>query len=193
MKKIVLVLLFTVSNVFAQEPVAPAPAPVEPVLAPQAAPSKETAVTTQSGSNASNLNRVDPASFNARLGVGAAFGPSALWITGDVDVQLDKFVAIGPKIQYGTNSSTDFMFGSVGPRFTIPFSFFEIGLGTGFGFAYRNVAGFEFTNFLYNVGLNFDVFLFESLSVGVGYNANFTSAAADGFISSLAATAAVHF
>ena len=191
MKKIFLISLFIVSNVLAQD----APVPVDPVAAPKpVAPVEKTVTPINTGSTPdSNLERADPASFNARLGLGSSFGPNAFWVTGEADVQLDKFVAIGPKLQYGTNSSTDFMLGSIGPRFTIPFSMFEIGFGTGFGFIYRNVAGFEFTNFLYNFGINLDVFLFSNVSVGLGYNANFTSAAADSFISALTATAAFHF
>jgi hypothetical protein len=196
MKKILFVSLLTVSHAFAQDATPVAPAPVDPVVAPQAV-AKETVtpidVRQSGGDTIPTLNRVDPTSFNLKLGAGSAFGPSAFWMVGEAEVQLDKFIAIGPKLQYGTNNNTDFMYGSIGPRFTLPFSYFELGFGTGFGFAYRNVAGFEFTNFLYNAGLNFDVYLFSNLSVGLGYNANMTSTAADSFISALTVSAGGHF
>jgi hypothetical protein len=202
MKKIWVVAYFLISSV-AYGQTEPAPVPVEPTTntpaaTPSSAPAKESAkpiaASVQEGPDTvPSLNRPNPVSFNARLGAGSAFGPSAFWMEGDLEAQLDKFVALGPKVQYGTNSTTDFLFTSFGPRFTIPTSFFEVGLHAGFGLAYRNTAGFEFSNFLFESGANFDIYLLKNLSVGLGYNVNFLSSAAETFMSALILSASGHF
>ena len=196
MKKMLFVFsLFLASNVFAQDAAAPAPAPVEPAVIAPAAPTQEVAPIGSSQDNDSfpTYNRVDPVALNAKLGVGSSFGPQAFWMSAELEAQLDKFIAIGPRFQIGTNSNTDFILASVGPRFTVPFSYFEFGFKSGFGASYRNVAGFEFTNFLFESGINLDLYLFKNLSVGAGYNMNITSSAADTFMSALLFTAAGHF
>lgn len=199
MKKIVVLgLLFTV-NAWAQAPMPvdlPPPAaskaeapkaetPKEPAAAP-AAPAKQ-------ADQVPSPYRPDPISFNAKLGVGSAFGPNALWFSGSLEAQLDKFVAIGPTLQYGTSSSVDYLFTSIGPRFTIPMSVAEFGLHMGFGAAYRNVVGFEFTNFLFNSGINLDVYLLQNCSVGLNYDLNTISSASDSFMSALTVSVAGHF
>lgn len=203
MKKICLVLCFTIASVASAQPAAPTlpPQPVEapkspPASKPEAAPTPALAPLGSTSNKVTSIptyERPEPVSYNARLGVGSSFGPQALWFDASVETQFDKFVALGPKVQYGTNSTTDFLLGSFGPRFTIPFSYFEFGVNAGFGFAYRNVAGFEFTNFLYEAGANLDLYLFQNMSLGVGYNANFLSASAETFFSALVLSVTGHF
>lgn len=193
MKKICLVfaLLFT-TQVFAQSaPTPEPPQPVDPII-PQAAPAQQTAIEVDSDEIPTTL-RVDPVSFNTRLGVGTSLSPSGLWISTDVEVQVDKFLAVGPKLQYGNNSSTDFIYTSIGPRFVIPYEYLEFGVQGGVGLAYRNAAGFIFNNFLYQASLNAEIYLFKNFSTGVAYNANFTSSQADQFISAFVFSITGHF
>lgn len=215
MKKLVLIsALFLATAAHAQAPsptqtqtpatVPPAPieAPKEPKAAPASAPTpakpaEPAAVQTESSSkgwgSVPSLERPEPISYNIKLGVGSSFGPDALWFDGTVEAQFDKFVALGPKVQFGSSSTSDFIFSSIGPRFIIPFSYFEVGFNGGFGFAYRNVAGFEFTNFLYEAGFNVDFYILQNLSVGFNYYANFLSSNAETFISAVTGSLTAHF
>lgn len=194
MKKILFVLLFVATTqVMAQTT---APAPIEPVIPAQAGtgePNKALPSTSTNTDTVPTFNRPDPISFNAKLGAGSSFGPQAWWFTGDLEVQLDKFIALGPKVQFGTKTGTDFLYTSFGPRFIIPFSYFEFGFGTGFGLAYRNVAGFEFNNFLYQAGINLDLYLLKSFSLGLGYNINLISSAAETVMTAATFSVAGHF
>ncbi len=193
MKKIVCIfLLIATTQVVAQT--STAPSPIEPILPTQTSPSNQPVASSQArGDTNSGYNRVDPIAFNTKLGVGSSFGPQALWITGDIEVQLDKFIAIGPKVQFGTKTGTDFFYTSIGPRLMIPLSYFEFGFGTGVGLAYRNVAGFEFSNFLYQAGVNLDFYFIQNLSLGVGYNINLLSSVAETVMTSATLTVAGHF
>lgn len=194
MKKIIFTALLAIAtNVSAQAPT-PSPAPIEPVIAPAGSPAAAVPTSTSASTDTvPTYERPDPVVLNAKLGAGSSFGPQALWITADLEVQLDKFVGIGPKVQYGTKSGTDFFFTSIGPRFIIPFSYFEFGIGTGFGLAYRNVAGFEFSNFLYQAGINWDLYLLKNLSLGLGYNINLISSAAETVMTAATLSVAGHF
>lgn len=218
MKKIIfLVSLFTTSFVFAADEVPP-PQPVEmgsqptrpaaapapagqptPLLQPAGsvvAPAAEPTAPVAQVHNEQTIPtpyRVNAPAINTKVGAGVSFDPTAFWLAVDAEIQFDKFIAIGPKLQWGENSTTDFIFGSFGPRFIIPFNYFEFGVQGGLGFAYRNVAGFEVTNFLYQTGMNFDLYLTKNISLGLGYSANFTSAPAQKFVSALTFSVAGHF
>lgn len=212
MKKISFIFILVLASVAqaqtptpaqSQTPATVPPAPIEepkvvPTPAPAPAkPAEPAAVATTKASkgwgSVPSLDRPEPTSYNVRLGAGSSFGPDAFWMDGTIEIQFDKFVALGPKVQIGTSSTTDFLFGSFGPRFIIPFSYFEVGINGGFGFAYRNVAGFEFNNFLYEAGFNVDFFILQNLSVGFNYNANFLSSNAETFMSAITGSLAAHF
>jgi hypothetical protein len=190
-------LLFFVSFFMTSTVLAQSPAPVEPVIdpAPASATSSNTVLspTSTSKDTVPSFLRPDPISFTAKVGIGSSFGPEALWLIGDVEVQLDKFVAIGPRFQYGSETGTDFFFTSLGPRFTVPFSYFEFGLNAGFGLAYRNVAGFEFNNFLSQSGVDLNLYLLKNLSLGVRYNINLISSQSETVMSDLTFTVGGHY
>lgn len=203
MKKFIFALSLAVST-FSYAQNIPPPAPVDNTTntaptseAPASATTEPSpAPASSSGSGERTIPshfRPDPVSFNAKLGAGISFDPGAFWMIGTVEAQLDKFVAIGPMVQYGSSSTTDFLYGSFGPRFTIPIDFFELGIQGGLGFAYRNVSGFEFTNFLYQASANLDFYLLENLSLGFNYTANFLSSQAETFTSALTFAVTGHF
>ena len=221
MKKWLLVSFLFVSSAYADElpppqpvesaprvapvaPVAPAqPQAVAPAAPPVSAPAAtetpalrlKTARKDNSYADESDIPshfRPNPVAFNAKLGAGSSFGPTAFWLIGDLEAQFDKFVALGPKIQWGESSSVDYLFGSFGPRFIIPVGYFDFGLQGGLGFAYRNNAGFEFTNFLYEAAFNIDFYISRNFSIGGTYTANFLSSQAEDFMSALTFSLAVH-
>lgn len=222
MKKILFILSLTVSSfAYAAEEVPPprpvepsapqviqpaitAPAPVsqpKPILQPSsgqgstptaAAPVAPASQISDEHSIPSSYRPNSPA-FNARLGAGLGFSPTAFWLTVDPELQFDKFIALGPKFQWGANSDTDFIFGSFGPRFIIPMNYFEVGFQAGLGFSYRNIAGFQFTNFLYEAAINFDIYLTKNVSLGLAYTSNITSSPAEKYIGALTFAVAGHF
>lgn len=211
MKKFIFALSLAVST-FSYAQNIPPPAPVDnttstaPASEAPTSPTPAAATPEQSTSQPNSGERTipshfrpDPVSFNAKLGAGISFDPGAFWMIGTVEAQLDKFVAVGPMVQYGYSnskgsiSSTDFLYGSFGPRFTIPIDFLEIGLQAGMGFAYRNVAGFEYVNFLYEASANLDFYILQNLSLGLNYTANFLSSQAETFTSALTFAVTGHF
>jgi len=122
-----------------------------------------------------SLERVDPLGWNFRAGFGGALDPSVFWLTFNPELQLDKFLAIGPTVQFGLGDVTTYTFVSLSPRFTLPFSYFEWFVSAGAGVAYRDAPGRQFLNFLYEWSTGFEFYILKNLSVGGAFRANYLS------------------
>lgn len=134
----------------------------------------------QTTSNTSNmriptLERVDPLAWNIRAGLGSALDPSIFWLTFEAEAQIDKFLAMGPRVQFGFGDVTTYTLVSVGPRLTLPFSYFEWFVGGGLGLAYRDQTNVQFNNFLMEFSSGFEFYLLKYLSVGGAFRINFIS------------------
>lgn len=124
------------------------------------------------------LQRVDPLSWNVRAGVGTALDPSVFWLTFQAEAQLDKFLAVGPQVQFGMGNVTTYTLASLGPRFTLPFYYFEWFAGASAGIAYRDQTSTQFTNFLFEANTGLEFYLLKNLSFGAAIRANWISSAA---------------
>ncbi|MEZ4820294.1 MAG: hypothetical protein R3A45_10525 [Bdellovibrionota bacterium] len=71
---------------------------------------------------------------------------------------MDKFFAIGPTFQLGFGDLTTYSLGTIGPRFTLPFSYFEWFMGASAGISYRDQSNINFVNFVYEMNTGFEFY-----------------------------------
>ncbi|MCB0271480.1 MAG: hypothetical protein KDD46_00545 [Bdellovibrionales bacterium] len=138
------------------------------------APAPETSTVTSSRTMPT-LERPDPISWNARLGAGTAIDPSVFWLTFEGEVQLDKFLAIGPRAQVGFGDVTTYTLVSMGPRITLPLGFFEWYFGGSAGLAYRDQTNVQFSNFMFELSTGLEIYLLKNLSLGGALRMNWIS------------------
>ncbi len=141
--------------------------------------------------------------FNFRVGAGSTFKPRTILIIVNAEAQMDPFFALGPMVQAGLSSRTDFLAPTLGGRFIIPQTVFrrlvpngpglEFSIQVGFGGAFRDTDGFRFKHFLYEASTNFDIFASQSFSLGVGYVLNYTSSSVFSSFSSLYGGLTYHY
>lgn len=171
---------------------------------PEAAPQQkqqdvEPVAVSSSNSNASSgksvptLERVDPLSWNARFGLGAAIDPSVFWLTFEAEAQVDKFLAIGPTVQFGYADTTTYTMASIGPRFTLPLSYFELYAGGGAGLGYRDQNSIRFTNFMFEMHVGAEVYIIKNFSIGGALRHNWISSQAFDGLTVLTAFFSGHF
>jgi hypothetical protein len=141
--------------------------------------------------------------LDTRVGFGAMLAPNLVGLTGSIEVRPDRFVAIGPSLDLGFNSDTTVYVPTLGLRFILPASVMkerisgwpnlELSLRAGAGWMVRSAAGFSFTNFSFQGGVNVDYFVIDCLTVGIGGKVLVTSSSVERTAGLLYASAGYHF
>ncbi|MCB1198237.1 MAG: hypothetical protein KDK51_07675 [Deltaproteobacteria bacterium] len=158
-----------------------------------AATAQEEQVAASSQAMPAGFERVDPLSWNFRLGAGTAIDPSVFWLTAHVEAQLDKFFAIGPTFQLGFGDLTTYSLGTIGPRFTLPFSYFEWFMGASAGISYRDQSNINFVNFVYEMNTGFEFYVMKYFSVGAAIRKNWISSNVVGDVTVVTGYLSGHF
>lgn len=155
---------------------------------------QEPQAETASTASTTDYLRYHP--FSARLGLGSTIGPETFLVVGSVEGHLDRFLSLGPMIQIGKGSSRDLFIFTGGGRLTWPLFGLsreleraEVSIQGGVGLVHRTVNDFNFNDFVFETGLNVDVFLFDHMTVGIGGLVNITSSREETVIGSLFASA----
>ncbi len=135
--------------------------------------------------------------FSARLGVGANFGPNSFLVLGGVEGHIDRFFSLGPQFQAGFSSSTKLYITTLEGRYTLPLhSMMErakLSMHGGAGLIVRDFQGFQFNDFVFSTGVDFDYFVIEGVTVGLGGILNITGNSNERFITSVMGSCAYHF
>lgn len=140
---------------------------------------------------------------DARVGVGLMINPELLGINTSVEVRASRFFAVGPMFIVGFDNDQQIFLPAATARFILPASVMmervsgwpnlEISFHTGFGAAIRNEVGFRFNDFAYHAGLDFDFYVIDQLTLGIGSTAIVTSSAVERWIGLVNGTVAYHF
>lgn len=126
-----------------------------------------------------SMDRMDPMGLNVQVGLGSSIQPGLLWLHLRADVQVDRFLSIGPNVQLGFGEFNRYTITGLGPRLHLPIGIVNWALGVNVGASYRDVKGASFWNFAYQIDTAVDMFFTQNISLGIGGGLNVLSSVAE--------------
>ncbi|MFH1018213.1 MAG: hypothetical protein V1798_08545 [Pseudomonadota bacterium] len=133
--------------------------------------------------------------YDFRLAPGMSVHPNSFLLVGSGEYRLDRFFALGLLLQAGLGHQS-WVTPTVGGRFIAPIYALkrvEFSLQSGIGWTYRSDGTLNFTNFVYEISPNVDVYILPYLTVGVGYILNVVSEDTVAFMNSVYASVGYRF